>query len=70
MLFSSSSSSNLKLSYLDFLERDFSESRAREKEKNKPRHHHVIFMDCTVIEHGSRQISAREIAQLLKYFLT
>ena len=32
--------------------------------------HHVIFMDCTIIEHGSRQINAREIAQLLKYFLT
>ena len=41
-----------------------------EKEKNKPPHHHVIFIVDAIIEHSSRQISAREVAQLLKYFLT
>ena len=40
-------------------------SRGREREKKKSRHHDVISMVCTLIEHSSRLISAREICQLL-----
>ena len=42
----------------------FTENRAREKEKNKSRHHHIISTVCTVFEHSSRPISGREITQL------
>ena len=61
------SSSNLKLSIDSFdvhFRSDFTENRAREKEKNQLCHHHVISMVCTLIEHPP--ISEREIAQLLK----
>ena len=43
----------------------FSENRAREKEKNKLRHHDVISMVCTLFEQSSQPIRARE-----KYLLT
>ena len=42
-------------------------AREREKKKqtkNKLCHHQVISVVCTLIEHSSRQISSREIAQL------
>ena len=39
-------------------------SRVAERE-NKWRHHHIIFMVCSLIEHSSQPISARESAQLL-----
>ena len=42
----------------------FLENRARGKGKNKWRHHDVISWVCTLIEHSSPPISAREIAQL------
>ena len=42
----------------------FFKNRAREKGKHKWRHHDVISLVCTLIEHSSPPISAREIAQL------
>ena len=39
------------------------------KEKNKLCHHHVIPIVCTLSDHSSRPISAREIAQLLPEFI-
>ena len=39
-------------------------NRARNKEKNKLRHHHVTYVVCSIIDDSSRPISAREITQL------
>ena len=39
-------------------------NRARNKEKNKLRHHHITYMVCSIIDDSFRPISAREIAQL------
>ena len=52
-----------------FLFKFLGKSRAREKNREKKTelpHHHVISTVCTLIEHSSPSISAREIVRLLK----
>ena len=46
--------------------RRFSEKHARENKKKKLRHHDVIPMNFTLIDHGSLPINARDMAQLFE----